>query len=90
VRGASTENFGTRVAYVGVAHGLLNSAIVIVELAAKQSQPLAEIQNIVEVEIRGPGLNQEHLALRKVAGEAGSDDTASSAAPDDDVIVRGL
>jgi len=86
---ASTQNLCTRVADVGVAHGLLGGAVVVVELTTKEVQPVLEQKDSVVHEIRRTGLNQEDLLVRKVVGEtAGNNTSCSPAAHNDKVKVR--
>lgn len=71
---------------MAVTHGLLCRAVVIVELAAKQTQPLSQVKDMVELEIRGTGLDEEDPALRQIGRESRRNYTASGASTNDDVV----
>lgn len=86
VRRAASKDFGSRVTDMAVAHGLLCRAVVVVQLAAKQSQPLSQVKHMVEVEIRGPSLDKEDAALRQIGRESRRNHAASGASADDDVV----
>lgn len=86
VRGATTKHFCTRVADVRVAHGLLGSAVVVIEFTTKQVQPVLEKQNSVVHEVRGTSLDQEDLLVRKVVRETTGDNTSCSTATNNDKV----
>lgn len=86
---AAAEDLCARVADMAVAHGLLGGAVVIVEIAAEKAEPFAEVEHVVEVEVRGTGLNKQDLALGKVGGQARGQDTASGTTSDNDVVEGG-
>lgn len=87
VRGAATEDLGSRVADVRVAHGLLGGRVVIVELAAEEGQPLAQVEHPIVHEVAGAGLDHEDPLVREVLGQARGDDAAGGASTDDDIVV---
>lgn len=89
VGGAAAEDLCARVADVGVAHGLLGGAIVVVVLAAEEGEPLAEVEDLLNVEVGGASLDEEHLVLGEVAGEARGQDAAGGATTDNDVVEAG-
>jgi hypothetical protein len=74
---------------VAVSIGLLSCGIVVVEVTTKKGQPLSEVQDIVEAKVRGTSLDHEDLALRKISGKTGSQNTASSATAYNDVVIGG-
>lgn len=73
-----------------VAHGLLGGAVVVVELAAEEVQPVLEEQHTVVHEVAGAGLDQEYLLVRKVFGEARGNDAPGGATAHDHEIVGGI
>ena len=74
---------------MAVAHGLLRGGIIIVKFASEQRQPLAQVENLVEVVIRRATFDHEDLALRQVAGQARSEDAASGTTANNDVVEAG-
>lgn len=86
VRGAPTEHLCARVADVRVAHGLLRRAVVVVELAAQQVEPVLEQEHAVVHEVAGAGLDQEDFLVGQVFRESRGNDTASCATAHDDKV----
>lgn len=90
VAGASTEHLCSRMSNVRVTHGLLSGAVVVVELASEQVQPILEEKDAVIHEIRRTSFNQEDLLVGEVLGEPAGNDTASSATTDYDKVIVAL
>lgn len=83
---AASKDLGTRVTDMAVAHGLLCRAVVVVQLAAKQTQPLPQVEDMVEVEIRGASLDEKDTVLRQIGREARRNHAARGASANDDVV----
>ena len=61
-------------------HGLRSDGVVVVQLAAQQGQPLAQLQHALVVQVGRAGLDEQHSVVGQVGGEPGSHHTASRAA----------
>lgn len=70
-----------------VAHGLLGGGVVVVKLAAKKGQPLAQIEDAVVHEVGGAGLDHEDPLVREVLGQARGNHAAGGASADNDIVV---
>src|SRR5690606_10394947 len=87
VGGAPTEDLGTRVTDEGVAHGLFRRFIIVIQVAAQEGQPSAEIKNPLIIQVGRAALNDQDLKVRKVLGKARGQNTPGRAASDYDVVV---
>jgi len=87
VTGAASEDLGTRMTDVRVAHGLFGGGVIIVELASEQVEPVLQQQDTIVHEIRRASFDEENLLVWEVFGESASDDTARGTAADDEKVI---
>lgn len=85
VRGAAAQHPGAAVPDVGVAARLFGRGVVVVEVTAEQSEPAAQGENVVPVDVGGTTLDEGDGDVGVLA-EAGGDDRTCGSATDDHVV----